>query len=105
MNQLETQILDLARKNRGRLDCKKSRFSTKASRMSSPIRANALFCQMNFVRRRIAGIDGKVPAIHVLTCRNGECGKKEKNGDDYRAAHKGSLRYLKCEGHPFATLS
>jgi len=88
MNQLDTQILDLARKNRARLDRKKSRFSTEASRISSPIRASALFCQMNFVRRRIAGIDGKVAVIHPLTRRNREYGKKQKSGDNNRAAHK-----------------
>lgn len=93
MNQFNAQILDLARKNSARLDCQKSRFSTKASRISSPIRASALFCQMNFVRRRIAGIDGKVAVICVLTRRNRECGKKEKSGDNNRAAHKGSLCY------------
>ena len=88
MNQLDTQILDLARKNRARLDRKKSRFSTEASRISSPIRASALFCQMNFVRRRIAGIDGKVAVIHPLTRRNREYGKKQKSADNNRAAHK-----------------
>src|SRR6266436_9124124 len=106
MNQLNAQILDLARKNSARLDCQKSRFSTKASRISNPIRASALFCQMNFVRRWIAGIDGKVAVICILTLtrRNRECGKKEKSGDNNRAAHKGSLCYLiKCEKHPFAT--
>jgi hypothetical protein len=93
MNQLNTQILDLARKNLGRLDCKKSRFSTKASRISNPIRASALFCQMNFVRRRIVGIDSKVGVICLLTRRNRECGKNEKSGDNNRAAHRGSLWY------------
>src|ERR1700745_557730 len=88
MNQLNTQILNLARKNRARLDCQKSGFSPKPSRISSPISASALFCQMNFVRRRIAGVDGKVAVIHPLTRRNREYGKKQKSADDNRAAHK-----------------
>src|SRR6516162_9086436 len=93
MNQLRSQILDLAGKNRARLDCQKSRFSTKASRISNPIRASALFCQMNFVCRRIAGVDGKVAVIHLLTRRSRECGKKQKSGGkksrgNKRAAHK-----------------
>ena len=91
MNQLNTQILDLARKNRARLNCQKSRFSSEASRISNPISASALFCQMNLVRRRIAGIDGKVAVIHLLTRRNRECAKKEKSRNNSRAAHKGSL--------------
>ena len=97
MNQLDTQILDLARKNRARLDRKKSRFSTEASRISSPIRASALFCQMNFVRRRIAGVDGKVAVIYLLTGRNRERGKKEESADNNRTGRKGTLC---CQNRP-----
>jgi len=97
MNQLDAQILDLARKNSGRLDCKKSRFRTKASRIFNPIRAGALFCQLNFVRRRIAGVDGKVAVIYLLTGRNRERGKKEESADNNRTGRKGTLC---CQNRP-----